>query len=524
MDNLTNQVDKFMVAFGRSECDNKTWRAQVERKGKEEREAFEVKQNQKQEQAERTQTQSTEMVVGVMKQFHQSVMDRLDSLDSKSEQMPEKRQEGELPSNSPKDAFVPVSRENQSTLLRPVGVPNEIFLPKSAGVGKGYCPLREDKPFHCPKKAEEVNLKETSAFGMRSLSKEEWGREKSNQEFSSSSPGWLKVFEKSDLNYIFSDPFQVDAAGGENNLTSVNEYLVYGSTATAYKVALATVLNISDLMSEGQRAKKRLVRELLALKVWLINFYRCELKLDATEENVKQTQVYLHQVRVAEEFKTLMDNILAFYHSEEGEKGAAMAVIVQIFVFLQSVRKERAAALKGHPHARILVILQGLKVKDIIFNPDGLLRNKNDSMLPLLVNQEVKKLEVARIASVVNGLGKNVGGGGGSGGNGVAVVTFNDKKKLVVALFAEFSQFKHAPQPSPSLQAGGKRNNGCILCGSVLGSHVGNFGPHTFSHCPKRVGEKKEAVLEDLLNANAAILAKHAVTKDLARAYFNIVT
>ena len=62
---------------------------------------------------------------------------------------------------------------------------------------------------------------------MRSLSKEEWGREKFNQDFSSSSPDWLKVFEKSDLNSIFSDPFQVDAAGGENGMTSVNEYLVF---------------------------------------------------------------------------------------------------------------------------------------------------------------------------------------------------------------------------------------------------------------------------------------------------------
>ena len=145
-------------------------------------------------------------------------------------------------------------------------------------------------------------------------------------------------------------------------------------------------------------------------------------------------------------------------------------------------------------------------------------------MLPLLVYQEVKKLEIARIASVVNGLGKNVGGGGGSGGNGVAVVTFNDKKKLVVALFSEFSHFKHGPQACLSLQAGGKKNNGCILCGSMAGNHVGNFGPHTFSHCPKKVGENRVAVLEDLLVTNAAILAKHAVTKDLARAYFNVVT
>ena len=299
---------------------------------------------------------------------------------------------------------------------------------------------------------------------------------------------------------------------------------MFGSTATAFKVALATVLNISDLMSEGQRAKKRLVRELLALKVWLINFYRCELKLDATEENVEQTQAYIHQVRVVEGFKTLMDNVLAFYHSEEGEKGAAMAVIVQIFVFLQSVRKERAAAVKGHPHARILVILQGLKVTEACFLPDGNLRSKNDTMLPLLVNQEVKKLEDARIESVVNRLGNTSGGSGGGGGNGVGVMSFNDKKKLVSTLFAEFSGFKWPLQSSSSVQPGGKRNNGCILCGSSYGNHSGGHGPHTFSHCPKKGGEKREDVLEDLLKANAAVLTKHSVAKDLAKAYFNVVT
>ena len=75
-----------------------------------------------------------------------------------------------------------------------------------------------------------------------------------------------------------------------------------------------------------------------------------------------------------------------------------------------------------------------------------------------------------------------------------------------------------------TMQLGGKKNSSYILCGSVVGNHLGNFGPHTFSHCPKKLGENRVAVLEELLVANAAFLAKQTVTKDLARAYFNVVT
>ena len=127
---------------------------------------------------------------------------------------------------------------------------------------------------------------------------------------------------------------------------------------------------------------------------------------------------------------------------------------------------------------------------------------------------------------MVNRFGKKVGrdGGGKGSGTGTSVVTFFDKKRIVVDLFAEFSHFKHGQQAISTAQPGGKKENGCTLCGSCLANHVGNAGPHTFSHCPKKTGESRATVLEDLLVANAAVLAKYGVTKDLAKSYFQLVT
>ena len=127
---------------------------------------------------------------------------------------------------------------------------------------------------------------------------------------------------------------------------------------------------------------------------------------------------------------------------------------------------------------------------------------------------------------MVNRFGKKVGrdGGGKGSGTGTSVVTFFDKKRIVLDLFAEFSHFKHGQQAISTAQAGGKKENGCTLCGSCLANHVGNAGPHTFSHCPKKAGENKTTVLEDLLVANAAVLAKYGVTKDVAKSYFQVVT
>ena len=83
-------------------------------------------------------------------------------------------------------------------------------------------------------------------------------------------------------------------------------------------------------------------------------------------------------------------------------------------------------------------------------------------MLPLVVNQKVRLLEVAKIESVVTRFGKKVGGDGGSkgSGTGTSVVTSFDRKKLVGDLFAEFSHFKHGQQAVLTAQPGGKKNNG----------------------------------------------------------------
>ena len=322
------------------------------------------------------------------------------------------------------------------------------------------------------------------------------------------------------------DPFQVDAAGPEESAeTSVSDFLVFG-TQVAFKVAFGSVLNFADLMGETQRTKKRLARELLGFKRWLINYYRRVLQMDASEENVERTQVYIHQVAIIEGFKILMDNITNFYHGVESEKEEAMAVIVQIFVFLESLRKERAAALKGKPHGRVRIIIMSLKVTEIIFKEDGVIREKNDSRLPLTINQKLRLLDVAKIESVVNRFGKKVGkdGGGRGSGTGTSAVTFFDKKRIVLDLFAEFSHFKHGQQAISTAQPGGKKENGCTLCGSCLANHVGSAGPHTFSHCPKKTRESRASVLEELLDANAGVLAKHGVTKDLAKSYLQLVT
>ena len=161
----------------------------------------------------------------------------------------------------------------------------------------------------------------------------------------------------------------------------------------------------------------------------------------------------------------------------------------------------------------------------IIFTDDGVIRCKNDSGLPFLANKKIGKLDEAQIESVFNriGVGKAVGGGA-SKGSGSSVVTFEEKRRLVSVLFVDFSNFKHGPQASISIQPGAKSNNGCILFGSEQNNHVGNFSPHTFSHCPKKMGENRNAVLDQLVVANASVLAKHAVTKELARAYFTVVT
>ena len=66
--------------------------------------------------------------------------------------------------------------------------------------------------------------KTANTLGMRNLSEEEWNNETSTQDFISTSPSWLKDFEKSDFNQVFLYLIQVGAAGGEASVaTSVNE-------------------------------------------------------------------------------------------------------------------------------------------------------------------------------------------------------------------------------------------------------------------------------------------------------------
>ena len=413
------------------------------------------------------------------------------------------------------------SGEQGRTLLPPASHPKVQLEPEKKGPGKE---LSKSKRSTLPSKVF-VDGKVDSRV-MRTLSKKEWSDETSSPECVANSLLWLVEFEYSELDYVYMDPFQVDAAGAEESVeTSVSDFLVFGSQVS-FVVAFRSLLNFADLMGEAQRAKKRLARDLPVFKQWVINHYRRELQMDASEENVERTQVYITQVEVIEGFKILMDNITNFYHGVEHEKEEAMAVIVQIFVFLESLRKERAAVLKGKPHARVRLILMGLKLTDYIFSKDGVIREKNDPTLPLMVNQKLRLLEEARIASVVNRVGRKGGRDGGSkgGGAGTSVVTFFDKRRIVSDLFAEFSGFKHGQQAVSSAQSGGKKDNGCILCGSCLGSYVGSAGPHTFSHCPKKAGENKTTVLEDLLVANAAVLAKYGVTKDVAKSYFQVVT
>ena len=47
MNILTKQVDRVVIAVGENERGNKTWKAKVERQGKEERKAFDIAQDQK---------------------------------------------------------------------------------------------------------------------------------------------------------------------------------------------------------------------------------------------------------------------------------------------------------------------------------------------------------------------------------------------------------------------------------------------------------------------------------------------